>query len=199
MKLFHRVTISLRSEDLKVIEELKNINNEESVSQIFRDALYIYYRLVKAGKKAGVDYRKYFNDIDRLASHIHGVESRQFAILDKEFYRVLLKKLQKLERPEEIVDEEFVNAIKGIARLFLIDYGWDESTSTIEKAEVVLRTIEFAGGGTFVKVNEHEFVFRTPPENLIVTKVIIKTLFESLGIKANFETTSERIFIRVES
>ncbi|HIH69329.1 MAG TPA: hypothetical protein HA299_01715 [Methermicoccus shengliensis] len=183
---------------MKLLEELRR-DSGESLSQIFRDALYIYYRLVKAGKKAGVDYRKYFNDIERLAYHIYNVEMRQFVILDREFYRVLLKKLQKIERPEEIVDEEFVNAVKGIARLFLIDYGWNENTSDVEKAEAVLRTIEFAGGGTFVKVNEHEFVFRTPPENLIVTKIIIKTLLESGGIKASFETTSERIFIRVES
>ena len=198
MKLFHRVTVSLTDEEMKVLEELRRVSGE-SLSQIFRDALYIYYRLVKASKKAGVDYRKYFNDIDRLAYHMYHVETGQFVILDREFYRVLLKKLQENVNPEDLEnDEEFVSAVKGIAKLFLIEYGWDENTRAIEKAEIVLRMIEFAGGGTFVKVNENELIFQTPPENLIVTKIIIKTLFELLEIRTSFETTSERIFIRVK-
>jgi len=199
LKLFHRITVALTDKEMKLLEELRG-ESGESLSQIFRDALYLYYRLVKASKKAGIDYRKYFNDIERLAYHIHGVETRQFAILDREFYRVLLKKLQENVNPDDLEgDEEFISAIKGLANLFLIEYGWDENTGAIEKAEVVLRMIEFAGGGAFVKVNEHELIFQTPPENLIVTKMIIKTLFELLGIRASFDTSSERIFIRVEN
>ena len=197
MKLFHRITISLNDEEMKLLEDLRR-DSGESLSQIFREALTVYYNLIKACRKSKVDFRKYFNDIDRLATHIHGVESRQFVIIDRELYRVLLKKIQELGDPEQIVDEEFVNAVRGLANLFKIEFGWDENTPDIEKAETVLKMIEFAGGGVLQKYRE-KLVFQTPPENLIVTKILIKTLFEQLGINTVVETALERIFIRIKN
>ncbi len=197
-KIFHRVTVALNDDDLKVVDYLKE-ETGDSVSRIFRDALHLYYNLVKATKKAGIgNYRKYFHDIGRLALHIHGVEEGQFAVIDRELYRVLVKKLQEKVGSEELEkDEEFLMAISSTAKLFEYAYKWSDSESPARKVEDVLHTLDFAGAGTISKVDSKTFVFLTPPEILIITKLIIKQLLEALGINVVIESTTEKIFIKV--
>ncbi len=64
MKLFHRITISLTDEEMNLIEELRR-DSGDSLSKIFRESLQIYYNLIKASKAAGVDFRKYFSNVNR--------------------------------------------------------------------------------------------------------------------------------------
>ncbi|MEM0203888.1 MAG: ribbon-helix-helix protein, CopG family [Archaeoglobaceae archaeon] len=196
MKLYHRVTISLTDSDIEMLEDLRK-EGMDSYSQIFRRALDIYYRLFKAFKTAGYDMEKIPKDFVRLAFHIYNVELRQYVIMDREIYRVLLKKIQEKFSPEEIEkDEDFLRGIRGFANLFYVWHKWKEDAKSAEKAEEVLKTIEFGGGGEFTKVKEGEFIFRTVAENVVVTKSIIKTLFDQLNIKASFEISGERIFIK---
>lgn len=197
MKLFHRITISLTENDLRLLEDLLR-EGFESYSQIFRNALDFYWRLFKAFKMAGYSIEKLPKDYERIAYHIYNVEMKQYVIMDKELYRVLLKKIQNKYTAEEIErDEEFLRGIRGFSNLFYIWHKWNENTRSVEKAEEVLKTIEFGGGGEFRKVKENEFIFRTAPENVIITKSIIKSVYEQLGVKAEFELSGERIFIRV--
>lgn len=197
MKLFHRITVSLTESDMQLLENLHK-ESFESYSQIIRNALELYWRLFKAFKFAGYNLERLPKDIERLAYHIYNVEMKQYVILDKEIYRVLLKKIQEKYSSEEIEsDEEFLKGVRGFSNLFYIWHKWDERTKSVEKAEEVLKTIEFGGGGEFKKVKDNEFIFRTVPENVFVTKSIIKTIYEQLGIKAKFEISGERIFIKV--
>lgn len=197
MKIFHRITIALSEEENRLLEDLRK-ETGDSLSQIFRDALQIYYRIIKAGKKVGIDYRKYLNDVERLASHIYGVETAQFVIIDREFYRVLLKKLQERFSEKDLEsDPEMLNAIRGVAMLFLHKYNWKEDDDATKKVEEVLKTFEFAGGGRISKIGEGKFVVQVPPENLIITKAILKTLFDAMNVISELETSEERIFVKV--
>lgn len=197
MKLFHRITVALTDNELKMLEDLLK-EGFESYSQIFRNALEIYWRVFKAFKVAGYSIEKLPKDFERIAYHIYNVEMKQYVIMDKELYRVLMKKVQERYSAEEIErDEEFLRGIRGFSNLFYIWHKWGENTRSAEKAEEVLKTIEFGGGGEFKKVRENEFIFRTAPENILVTKSIIKSVYEQLGVKAEFEISGERIFIRV--
>lgn len=90
-----------------------------------------------------------------------------------------------------------MKGIHGLANLFYVWNKWKEGAKNAEKAEEVLKTIEFGGGGEFTKVREGEFIFRTVAENVIVTKSIIKALFDHFRIKASFEISGERIFIKI--
>lgn len=199
-KVFHRVTVALDDSDLKLVDYLRE-NTGGSVSQVFRDALRLYYNLVKATEKAGIgNFRKYFNDIGRLALHIHGVEERQFAVIDRELYRVLVKKLQENVDPEELEeDKEFLSAIQSTARLFEYAYRWSDGESPVKKAQDVLWMLDFAGAGTAIKLGASDFVFQTPPEILAITKIIVESIFRALGIDATIESTSEKLFIKVRS
>ncbi|MDK2795263.1 MAG: hypothetical protein PWQ58_462 [Archaeoglobaceae archaeon] len=197
MKIFHRITIALSEEENSLLEDLRK-ETGDSLSQIFRDALQIYYRIIKAGKKVGIDYRKYLSDVERLASHIYGVETAQFVIIDREFYRVLLKKLQERFSEKDLEsDPEMLNAIRGVAMLFLHKYNWKEDDDATKKVEEVLKTFEFAGGGRISKIGEGKFVVQTPPENLTITKTILKMLFDAMNVISELETSEERIFVKV--
>lgn len=198
MKQFHRLTISLTDKEMQKLEELRG-EGFENYSQIFRDALNLYYRLYKAFKIAGYDINKLPEDFERLAYHIYNVEMKQYVILDRELYRVLLKKLQEKYSSEELEkDKEFERAIKGFSNLFYIWHRWTAETKASEKAQEVLKTIEFGGGGEFKKVSDNEFIFRTSPENVVVTKSIIKMLYEALRVNATLSVSGERIFIKLE-
>ncbi|MEM4445825.1 MAG: ribbon-helix-helix protein, CopG family [Candidatus Jordarchaeales archaeon] len=198
-KIFHRITVALDDFDIKLVDYLRE-KTGKSVSQVFREALQLYHNLVKATEKAGIgDYRKYFSDIGRLALHIHGVEERQFAVIDRELYRVLVKKLQEKVDPSELEkDEEFLMAIQSTARLFEYAYRWRDDESPVKKAQDVLWMMDFAGAGTLTKVGAADFVFQTPPEILVITKLIVKCIFDALGINADMDSTTEKIFIRVK-
>ncbi len=197
MKLFHRLTVALTEDDLKLLEDLRE-ESKESYSEIFRKSLDLYYRIYKGFKAAGYEFNKLPKDVERLAYHIYNVELRQYVIMDKEVYRMLLKKIQQKYSAEELEkDPEFINAIKGFANLFYIWNRWNENTKASEKAEEVLRTIEFAGGGEFKKVSNNEFIFRTVPENVVVTKAIIKTVYELLSVASEMRISDERIFIKI--
>lgn len=197
MRLFHRITISLTDDEMNLIEELRR-EGGDSVSKIFRDAIQLYYNLFKASKVAGVDFNKYFRNIDRLASHIHGVEQRQFAIIDRDFYRVLLRKLQEKVEPETMEkDEEFKLAISGVAKLFKVTRsGWDEFSDD-EKVKEILSTLEFAGAGSYSKIGDGEYIFNTYPEGTTLTKVILSHLLSSAGIKAEIDYSPGKIFIKL--
>ncbi|MEM3664072.1 MAG: ribbon-helix-helix protein, CopG family [Candidatus Jordarchaeales archaeon] len=199
-KIFRRVTIALDDFDMKLIDYLRKVT-EGSVSQVLRDALRFYYNLVKAAEKSGIgDYKKYFNDIDRLALHIHGVEERQFAVIDRELYRVLVKKLQEKIDPDELEkDKEFLTAIQSTARLFKYAYHWEDNESPVKKTQDVLWMLDFAGAGTVTKVGSSDFVLQTPPEILVITKLIVKCIFEALGIDVTIESTTEKLFIKVRN
>uniref|UniRef100_A0A7C2SEC7 Ribbon-helix-helix protein, CopG family n=1 Tax=Archaeoglobus fulgidus TaxID=2234 RepID=A0A7C2SEC7_ARCFL len=199
MKLFHRLTISLTDKEMQELEELRK-EGFENYSQIFRDALKFYFRLYKAFKLAGYDINKLPDDFERLAYHIYNVEMKQYVILDKELYRVLLKKIQEKYSPAELErDEDFLKAIRGFSNLFYIWHKWTENTDASVKAQEVLKTIEFGGGGEFKKVSESEFIFRTVPENVFVTKSIIKAIYEALKVEAEMSVSGERIFIRLKT
>jgi len=47
------------------------------------------------------------------------------------------------------------------------------------------------------KSKRAKFIFRTVAENVVVTKSIIKALFDQLNIRASFEISGERIFIKI--
>ncbi|MET1124921.1 MAG: ribbon-helix-helix protein, CopG family [Archaeoglobaceae archaeon] len=197
MKPFHRLTVSLTDEEMKILEELRR-ESGESLSKIFRDAIYIYYKLVKASRVAGVDFRKYFTDIARLAFHIHGVEQKQFAVIDRELYRVLLKKLQENVDPESIErDEEFRAAVSGLVKLFEVTRGEWEKWEKKEKLEEILSTLEFAGAGFFAKVGDGEYIFSTYAESTSVTKVILSAILSSAGIDCEVESSPGKIFVRL--
>ncbi len=196
MKLFHRITISLTDEEMNLIEELRR-DSGDSLSKIFRESLQIYYNLIKASKAAGVDFRKYFSNVNRLAFHIHGVEQKQFAVIDKEIYRVLLKKLQEKVPPESIEnDEEFKSAMSGLVKLFEVTRDWENFTET-EKVEEILSTLEFAGAGTYAKIGDGEYIFNTYAESTAITKLILSSIFSSAGIKVAIDYAPGKIFVRL--
>lgn len=198
MKQFYRLTISLTDKEMQNLEELRQ-DDFENYSQIFRDALDLYFRLYKAFKLAGYDIKKLPADFERLAYHIYNVEMKQYVILDKELYRVLLKKIQERYSPAELEkDEDFLKAIRGFSNLFYIWHRWTENTEVSVKAQEVLKTIEFGGGGEFSKVSESEFIFRTAPENVFVTKSIIKAIYDALKVEAEMNVSGERIFIKLK-
>ncbi len=58
--------------------------------QVFSFKSLCYYIIKQTGR--------YFNDIDRLAYHMYHVETGQFVILDREFYRVLLSLTKKVKK-----------------------------------------------------------------------------------------------------
>ena len=198
-KIFHRITVALDDLDLRLVDYLTR-STGGSVSQVFREALRLYYNLVKAAEKSGIgDYKKYFSDVDKLALHIHGVEERQFAVIDRELYRVLVKKLQENVNLDELgKDKEFLVAIQSTARLFKYAYRWDDGENPVKKAQDVLYMLDFAGAGTVTKVGSSEFIFHTPPEILVITKLIVKCIFEALGIEVAIESTTEKLFIKVK-
>lgn len=197
MKLFHRITISLSEDDMKLIEELRR-DSGDSLSKIFREAIQLYYNLLKASKAAGVDFRKYFANATRLAFHINGVEQKQFAVIDREIYRVMLKKLQEKVPPESIEsDEEFRSAVAGVVKLFEITRDrWSEYTDE-QKLEEILSTMEFAGAGTFARVGDKEYIVNTYAESTAITKLIISSVLASAGLKVEIDHTPGKIFIRL--
>ncbi|MFN3384238.1 MAG: ribbon-helix-helix protein, CopG family, partial [Archaeoglobaceae archaeon] len=94
MKLYHRLTVSLTDSDIELLEDLRK-EGMESYSQVFRNALELYYRIFKAFKTAGYNIDRIPKDYVRLAFHVYNVELRQYVIIDKELYRALLKKIQE--------------------------------------------------------------------------------------------------------
>lgn len=196
MKLFHRITIALTDEEMNLIEELRR-NSGESVSKIFRESLQIYYNLVKASRLAGVDFRKYFTNVTRLAFHIHGVEQKQFAVIERELYRVMLKKiLEKVPAESLENDEEFKSAISGLVKLFEVTRDW-KNYSDYEKVEDILSTLEFAGAGSFAKIGDGEYIFNTYAESTPITKIILAAIFSSAGINVKLDHTPGKIFVKI--
>lgn len=197
MKLYNRITIAISDEDLKILDKLRK-ENDMSYSAVIREALDLYYRLYTASKKAGFNLTSLKHDVERLAWHIYNVELGMYVILDKEYYRVIVKKLQEYVPKDELEkDEEFRRALKGLANLFKLIYRWGDETEPEKKVEELLKSIEFAGGGELVRAGGGFFVFKTLPEHIEVMETAIKILLDHLGVNYKMDTSGDRIFIQL--
>ncbi|MEM2574150.1 MAG: hypothetical protein QXF77_07035, partial [Candidatus Jordarchaeales archaeon] len=78
-------------------------------------------------------------------------------------------------------------------------YHWEDNESPVKKTQDVLWMLDFAGAGTVTKVGSSDFVLQTPPEILVITKLIVKCIFEALGIDVTIESTTEKLFIKVRN